>query len=141
MGGHYSGRRPVPSIPKIIAGCREVKHFSLPPHAQVTLERLAGIVGGLHRQVAGRHLEEFRAWGEDFRGVMTRKRQVNERVVEAVRQRVCRDPLVLAQGLCHRPKGHLGWEDLSAANIETAWSRFRPETSVRANFPLDLSGG
>ena len=78
-----------------------------------SLEELAGIVGSCTRQAVSQHVEDFRECGEDFGGVLTRKRKVDGTVVAAVKAEVEATPLAdteaLRKGVCQR----LGREDLS----------------------------
>jgi len=85
-----------------------------------TLAQLAEIVESSNRQAASGHVEEFRASGEDFSAVLTRKRKVDGEVVEAVRRELARDPLLEVRVLRERVNERLGREDLSEANVEAA---------------------
>ena len=80
----------------------------------------AGIVESPNRQAASEHVEEFRACRENFKGLLTRKRKVDERVVEAVGLELGKDPLIETQELQERVEERLGREDLSVSNIEAA---------------------
>lgn len=83
-----------------------------------TLEQLAVIVGSTNRQAASQHVEEFRAGGADFKALVTRKRKVDEGVVEALTHELAHDPLATKAELAQRVNERLGRADLTPANIE-----------------------
>jgi len=85
-----------------------------------TLEQLSAVVASSHRQAASGHVEEFRASGEDFSAVLTRKRKVDGEVVQAVRRELEQDPLMEVRVLCERVNARLSREDLSEANMDAA---------------------
>jgi len=92
-----------------------------------TLAQLSAIVDSPNRQAASGHVEEFRASGEDFSAVLTRKRKVDGEVVGAVRRELAQDPLVEVRVLCERVSVRLSREDLSEANMEAALSQISCE--------------
>ena len=85
-----------------------------------TLEELAEIVKSENRQAGSHHVEEFRACGEDFGGVLTRKRKVDEAVVDAVLLELRQDPLASVEVLRGRVHRRLGRKDLTRENMEAA---------------------
>ena len=83
-----------------------------------TLEQLAAIVGSANRQAASQHVEDFRASGADFKALATRKRKVDQAVVEAVAHELTFDPLASLGELVSRVNARLKRDDLTPANIE-----------------------
>ncbi len=81
---------------------------------------MAAIVGSPNRQPASQHVEDFRACGEDFKAGVTRKRKVDEEVVEAVAHELAHDPFASPGELASRATERLGRDDLTPANIEAA---------------------
>jgi transposase-like protein len=85
-----------------------------------TFDELSEIVSSGNRQASSQHVEDFRESGEDFKGLLLRKRKVDEEVVEAVAMELRRDPLVEMGDLQRRVSERLSRDDLSARNIDTA---------------------
>ncbi len=75
---------------------------------------------GASRQSIRDHQRRFEESGGDLKRCFTRKRKVNEEVVEAVTQQLQQDPLATNARLTEQVKEQLGREDLTSANIEAA---------------------
>lgn len=85
-----------------------------------TLQQLAAIVGSKNRQAASQHLEDFRQCGENFQAFVTRKRKVDNTVVECVLKELLKSPLAGQAELAQRVNASLGRKDITASNISAA---------------------
>ena len=75
---------------------------------------------GTTRQSVDEHEHRFRECGKDLKRALTRKRKVDETVVEAVRQELLECPLRQTTELVKAVNQRLQRRDLSAANITAA---------------------
>jgi transposase-like protein len=88
--------------------------------ALFTFEELSEIVSSENRQASSQHVEDFRERGEDFKGLLLRKRKVDEEVVEAVAEELSSDSLIEMCDLQRRVSERLSRDDLSVSNIDSA---------------------
>ena len=85
-----------------------------------SFDELSEIVGSENRQASSQHVEDFRDSGEDFKGLLMRKRKVDGVVVEEVLSELRSDPLIEVKDLQCRVSERLCRDDLSVSNIEAA---------------------
>jgi hypothetical protein len=88
-----------------------------------TLQEVATLVGSTNRQAASQHLEDVRQCGEDMRAFVLRQRNVDTTVVEGVLHELLQTPLAGPTELLARVQKRLARQDLTVANIESAWEQ------------------
>jgi hypothetical protein len=75
---------------------------------------------GTTRQSVDEHERRFRECGQDLKRALTRKRKVDETVVDAVRQEILDAPLRRTTELVNAVNQRLGRQDLNVGNITAA---------------------
>lgn len=75
---------------------------------------------GTTRQSVDEHERRFRECGQDLKQALTRKRKVDETVVDAVRQEILDTPLCRTTELVKAVNQRLGRQDLNADNMTAA---------------------
>ncbi|MEW6606558.1 MAG: hypothetical protein AB1414_03755, partial [bacterium] len=105
-----------------------------------THQELSVIVDSKNRQASSRHIEHFRATGEDMLAFLTRQRKVDKEVVSAVLLELRKEPLAEVNEICELVKRRLGREDIREWNIETALSQI-PYSELRGVIRQRLSKG
>jgi transposase-like protein len=88
--------------------------------SQAQIARAIPDFAGTTRQRVDDHERRFRDSGEDLQRYLTRRRKVDEMVVEAVRAEVLARPLRPTSELVHSVNQRLNRQDLTAANITAA---------------------
>lgn len=83
-----------------------------------THQELSVIVDSENRQACSRHIEDFRASGEDMLAFLTPQRKVDSEVVEAVLLELKKEPLAEVSELCNGVKKRINREDIKG-NIRT----------------------
>jgi len=85
-----------------------------------TFQELSKLFNSNNRQASSQHMEDFRDSGSDFLDHLTRKRKVDNVVVEAVANELKVDPLAKLPELSERVNARLGRKDLTSANMKVA---------------------
>jgi transposase-like protein len=96
-----------------------------------TFQELSALFNSDNRQASSQHMEDFRDSGCDFLNCLTRKRKVDNVVVEALACELRRDPLAKMKELAERVNARLRRKDLTEGNMEVAlehisYARIRP---------------
>jgi len=85
-----------------------------------TFQELSVLFNSNNRQASSQHMEDFRDCACDFLSYLTRKRKVDDVVVEAVKQELIQEPLAKLIDLQESVNSRLGRTDLTSANIKAA---------------------